>query len=259
MIKETNSNGPRIKLTQGTRPGFNVYGETKKHNNLKNLGFEESGHVGFQKELKFDDVPTKESENVLKSGSVHEALEAEAKARADADAAFESALAEESEARSEADKQLQALIAAQEEARQAADESLSSALGGKVDKEEGKGLSMTRDVYIENGRGSTSSVIETSRYDIVTGQRIELYNREQTDGLLEGKVDKEEGKGLSCVEDVTLCHTAIGLIGEEPNEFYELTLTKKDPTTDPNYAESITIYSTEQIDGKLNRKVDEES
>lgn len=74
MIKEENGNGARLKLTAGSRPGFNVYGNTNKHDKLKNLEYEKSGHTGFQKELDFDEVPTKDSKNPITSGGVYNAI-----------------------------------------------------------------------------------------------------------------------------------------------------------------------------------------
>ena len=49
--------------------------ETRKHNKLSNLDFESSGHTGFQKELTFDDAPTENSLNPVKSGGVYTALD----------------------------------------------------------------------------------------------------------------------------------------------------------------------------------------
>ncbi len=49
---------------------------TKRHDNLKNLDFEHSGHTGFQEELTFDAVPTENSNNPVTSDGIKTALDA---------------------------------------------------------------------------------------------------------------------------------------------------------------------------------------
>lgn len=51
-----------------------VVGGSRDHSKLRNLDFESSGHVGFQAALTFDNAPTENSPNPVKSGGVFEAL-----------------------------------------------------------------------------------------------------------------------------------------------------------------------------------------
>lgn len=51
---------------------------TKNHQTLYNLDYENSGHTGFQKELTFDDTPTANSDNPVKSGGIKTELDKKA-------------------------------------------------------------------------------------------------------------------------------------------------------------------------------------
>lgn len=72
-------NMTEIKLNVPNYRGLNINGAAvKDHSKLKNLEFENSGHTGFQKELTFDDVPTKRSNNPVKSKGIRSELDKKA-------------------------------------------------------------------------------------------------------------------------------------------------------------------------------------
>ena len=64
-----------ISIPERVNISIGANGGTKDHSKLKKLGFDESGHTGFQRELTFDESPTAGSENPVTSGGVKAALD----------------------------------------------------------------------------------------------------------------------------------------------------------------------------------------
>lgn len=71
---------PELKISTQTTPELKISAATslnnaeKKHNNLENLDYDNSGHTGFQKELTFDTTPTEDSLNPVTSDGIYSEL-----------------------------------------------------------------------------------------------------------------------------------------------------------------------------------------
>lgn len=76
-MKLSKNETPELNITIPEQVNISIgaNGGTKDHSKLKNLGFDESGHTGFQRELTFDESPTAGSENPVTSGGVKAALD----------------------------------------------------------------------------------------------------------------------------------------------------------------------------------------
>ena len=73
-IKLSNNTQPELELSTPETINIKIGGVTNQtttdHSQLENLGFDESGHTGFQKELIFDTTPTEGSTNPVTSGGI---------------------------------------------------------------------------------------------------------------------------------------------------------------------------------------------
>lgn len=76
-MKLSKNETPELNITIPEQVNISIgaNGGTKDHSKLKNLGFDESGHTGFQRELTFDESPTEDSVNPVTSGGVKAALD----------------------------------------------------------------------------------------------------------------------------------------------------------------------------------------
>ena len=143
---------------------------------------------------------------------------------------------------------------------------MSERLDGKVDKEEGKGLSEVKNIYThqeildEETYGNNVRTVEIgwslNDKEETTVSDVTVFTADSVVSLLREKVDKEEGKGLSDISGIDhMGHAAVdGTIGgnfANAREFYhEFVITHQSGTED-----SISVYDIEQTCAVIDEKL----
>lgn len=193
------------------------------------------------------------------------ALTNEKNERTDADTSLSNAIASERNARIIADDAFLLRISEEEEARVEKDAELETAINGKVDKETDKGLSVIKDVSVDNYTDDEFGSITELCFRTYTDKGIEVasfygpaqvnrrfYSKAEVDALLAGispggdidleeYVKKEDGKGLSRVIDILIDNsTDVGIVSsiqvQKEGELMPI---------------SMALYNTTQIDSLL--------
>ena len=185
-------------------------------------------------------VGKERSDREMADGELLTALDTEAKARADADSALEAAVGKE------------------KTDRETAETELSERLDGKVDKEEGKGLSEVKNIYThqeifdEETYGNNVRTVEIgwslNDKEETTVSDVTVFTADSVVSLLREKVDKEEGKGLSEIESVSFGYMGSNDMWGEDDYYRTIDITYQDGRTD-----SLSVYEQSTVKNKLSR------